>query len=212
MDPATRNPRWAKWSRWLSLILGGIVILSLVDLILAIVWGTRFHKLPARVDMEMPSSSYVVQTSQCLNPLTYTSKLVFYAGTLPFLTLIWAAISLGLTMATVLAPIAALMSSIAAFCCWIPQVGIWLYCEVGAPNVNEHVPQWCPTSSINTASNSYDAVYSVGLGKDFLGLVIAIAIIASIVLAAIAKTRQGKGATTAYPLKTVTSEDAVLPS
>ena len=144
--------------------------------------------------------------------LTSTSELVFYAGTLPFLTIIWAAASLGLTLAKVLAPIAALASSVVLFCGWIPQIGIWLYCEVGAPNVNEHVPNWCPTSPINTAKDSYNVAYNVGLGKDFLGLVIAVALIASIILVAIAMSRRRKRGMEDHVLKTVPVDSPVLTS
>ena len=48
---------------------------------------------------------------------------------------------------------------------------------MGARNVEEYVPTWCPTSSVNTAGDMYDGAYKMGLGKDFIALVVIVALI-----------------------------------
>lgn len=202
---AGRDRNWANLYRWLA-ILALILVLSSTDLILGAVWGAKLAKLSPRMNEQMPSSKYNYSDAFEDPLLTFTSKLVFYAGTLPFLTVIWAATSLGLKLATVSAPVVALISPAILFCGWVSQIGVWLYCEVGAPNVNENVPSWCPTSSVNTAKNSYNVPYNLGLAKDFVGVVVAVAFVMFMVMSAIARYKQRRGGTENHVLKTTSVE------
>lgn len=200
MTLAGRDGGWANLYRWLA-IFSVILVLSSTDLILGAVWGAKIAKISPRINQQMPSSSYDYSDAFEDPLLISTSELVFYAGTLPFLTIIWTAVSLGLKLATVFAPIAALISSAILFCGWVSQIGVWLYCEVGAPNVNENVPGWCPTSSINKNQSSYSVPYNLGLGKDFLGVVIALTFVMFMVMTAVARSKQRRGGTEDHLLK-----------
>lgn len=205
---AGKDRNWAILYRWLA-ILALILVLSSTDLILAAVWAAKLAKVSPRINEEMPSSKYDYSDASENPLLTFTSKLVFYAGTLPFLTVVWAATSLGLKLAAASAPVTALISPAILFCGWVSQISVWLYCEVGAPNANESVPGWCPTSSINTAKNSYNVPYSLGLAKDFVGVVIALAFVMFMVMAAVARSKQRKGGTENHVLKTTPVEGSV---
>lgn len=64
-----------------------------------------------------------------------------------------------------------------------------MYCEVTAPNIEEQDPSWCPNSSV---WGDYLVRYGIGMGKDWLGLIIMVALLVYVTLAAMAIARGRK--------------------
>jgi len=126
---------------------------------------------------------------------------------MPVLTIIWAALNVALTRLLSQLPILSLITSIVIFCGWMIQFNVWMYCEVTAPNIEEQSPSWCPNSSV---WNGHRARYGIGMGKDWLGLIIMVALLAYITLAAMAIARGRKASKQSFGMQKLSDDTQAL--
>ncbi len=151
----------------------------------------------------MRLSSSTSQTWSTKTDMSFVDRLlVFYAGTMPFITLFWAALDIGLASVASLSPVHALISSIFLLCGWITQFSIWMQCEMTAPNVDESFSgsEWCPNAQLSDHGSTLKSTTGdIGTARAFIGLVVAVGAFVYMVLAAVSVARGRKVARTGLP-------------
>ena len=201
------DSRWSTLLRGVLITLFGIFALSLVTLILSGIWAQDMAKL---AQSGKPSNTYatlLLLYSIEINTDTssVSRQLVFYTGTMPFLTLFWAALDIGLASMASLSPMHALISSIALLSGWLIQFSIWMQCELTAPVMQEGFSgsPWCPNAQLSVfddASTLQNVTENLACARAFIGLVVAVGAFVYMVLAAVSVARNKKATKTNLPL------------
>ena len=186
--------------------LTAILGLSAATLIISAIWASNMTELLAVFDDGRPSTALV--SPQFYTRLTRTngnslySTMIFYAGAMPLVSILWAVIDIFLSLAASISPLHALASAILFFCCWIAQISVWISCQV-TPN-SQGISAghgWCPNAGIpkNVQADSMnsmgmitsygavaDKTNTLGLMRSIFGIVVATGVAAYVVLAGVA--------------------------
>lgn len=121
--------------------------------------------------------------------LNYNSELVFYSGTMPTASTVWAAVSLIIALRATIRPVLALVVSIFLITGWAVQLAFWFACEEAPPN-RFSTAAFCPTRGAWPLSQG--TVYELGVAKNTLGVLIMTLILAFMGLTSIAVHKSRK--------------------
>ena len=137
-------------------------------------------------------------TTSILRPIadSLTRPIIFYAGTVPLLTLIQASLHLA-CLHVYSVPSSSFVLAIAAFAfsAWIAQASVWTVCEFSGGTLTTTdkigIPQWCP----QFVFTDHGGNLSTGLTifKDILAWILVVAYLAMAVMACLSIRQEAQG-------------------